>query len=32
VKKWEVVFGVLFLLVCESCASLARKIRRACFL
>jgi hypothetical protein len=31
-KRWEVLFGVLFLLACESFADMARKIRRACFL
>jgi hypothetical protein len=31
-KRWEVLLGILFLLACEGCASLARRIRRACFL
>ena len=31
-KRWEVLLGVLFLLACESFASFARRIRKACFL
>ena len=31
-KRWEIVFGVLFLLAVEGCSSLARKLRKACFL
>jgi hypothetical protein len=31
-KRWEILFGVLFLLAAAGCSSLARKIRKACFL
>ena len=31
-RRWEIVFGVVFLLVAEGCASLAKKIRKACSL
>jgi len=31
-RRWELVFGVVFLLACDGCASLVRKIRKFCFL
>jgi len=31
-KRFEVVFGILFLLACEGCASLARRLRKYSFL
>ncbi len=31
-KRFEVLFGVLFLLACEGCASMARRLRKCCFL
>lgn len=31
-RKFEVVFGVLFLLACEGCATMARRLRKSCFL
>ena len=31
-RRWEIVFSLLFVLAAEGCASLAKKIRRACFL
>jgi hypothetical protein len=31
-KKWEVAFGVLFLLACDCCTSMARRLRKSCFL
>jgi hypothetical protein len=31
-KWWEVAFGVLFLSAAAGCASLAKKLRKACFL
>jgi len=31
-KRFEVLFGVLILIACDGCASLARKIKNACFL
>jgi hypothetical protein len=31
-KRFEVLFGVLFLLACQGCASMARRLRKACFL
>ena len=31
-RRWEIVLAVLWLATAEGCASLAKKIRRACFL
>ena len=31
-RSWEVILGVVFLGAAAACASLAKKIRRACFL
>ncbi len=31
-KKWEVAFGVLFLVACDCCASMARRLRKYSFL
>jgi hypothetical protein len=31
-KRWEIAFGVLFLLAAQGFVSMARKIRKACFL
>ena len=31
-RKWEVAIGVLFLMACEGCASMARRLRKYSFL
>lgn len=31
-KKFEVLFGVLFLLACEGCSTMARRLRKFSFL
>jgi len=31
-KRFEVLFGVLFLLACEGCATMARRLRKYSFL
>jgi len=31
-RKWEILVGLVFLLVAEGCSSLVRKIRKTCFL
>ena len=31
-RKFEVVFGVLFLLACEGCATMAKRLRKYSFL
>jgi len=31
-RRFEVLFGVFFLPACEGCASMARRLRKCCFL
>jgi hypothetical protein len=31
-KRFEVLFGVLFLMACEGCASMAKRLRKYSFL
>jgi hypothetical protein len=31
-KRFEVLFGVLFLMACEGCATMARRLRKYSFL
>jgi hypothetical protein len=31
-KRFEVLFGVLFLLACQGCSTMARRLRKFCFL
>ena len=31
-RRWELFFGIAFLMCCQGCSDLVRKVRKCCFL